>query len=105
LYLKTGDLLHLQFRHGRIDLLDRAEFAARGALAAPEGVLVLDRAELARDRRNKLEIRARRIAPSNRMLEHTDAAHGVIPRAVAEWAIAEWVDPTLYALGEYAASS
>ncbi len=86
LYLQTGDLLHLQFRAGRIDLLDRQPFAQDGAIVPYYGTLARDRAGIGRERRLLLEKRARRIAPTNRMLHHTDAAHGVIPQAVADWA-------------------
>lgn len=86
LYLQTGDLVHLQFRQGRIDLIDREPFAAQGLIMPHLGTLARERAELGGVRRARLEKRARRIAPSNRMLYHTDAAHGVVPQWVAEWA-------------------
>lgn len=86
LYLQTGDLVHLQFRRGRIDLIDREPFAEQGAIVMHHGTPARERAELGSARRARLEKRARRIAPSNRMLHHTDAAHGVVPQWVAEWA-------------------
>jgi hypothetical protein len=86
LYLQTGDLLHLKFRAGRIDLLDAGAFAARGELEPFGGELSRERAAMGAARQGRLEKRGQRIAPSNRMLYHTDAAEGVVPAAVAEWA-------------------
>lgn len=86
LYLQTGDLLHLQFRDGRIDLIERDAFAQRGEIVRAEHNLAHTRAGLGRERQLLLEKRARKIAPSNRMLHHTDAAHGVVPSSVADWA-------------------
>jgi dihydroxyacid dehydratase/phosphogluconate dehydratase len=90
LYLQTGDLLHLQFRRGRIDLLERGAFAARAAIQPYTGVLAAERAAVGNERKRMLEKRARKIAPANRMLYHTDAAHGVVPQAVADWAELEY---------------
>lgn len=86
LYLQTGDLMHLHFRQGRIDLLRRDVFAQRGALEVCDADWMHARAALGAERQRMLELRARKIAPSNRMVHHTDAAHGVVPQAVAEWA-------------------
>lgn len=86
LYLQNGDLLHLQFRVGRIDLVQRDAFAARGALELCAATWANARAAVGAERSRRLEARARKIAPSNRMLYHTDAAHGVVPQAVADWA-------------------
>lgn len=86
LYLQTGDLLHLQFRAGRIDLLEREAFAGRGELVPYAEDLTQARAGIGRERQLLLEKRARRIAPSNRMVHHTDAAQGVVPQSVAAWA-------------------
>lgn len=86
LYLQTGDLLHLEFRAGRIDVIERDAFAQRGEIVRAEHNLAHTRAGLGRERQLLLEKRARKIAPSNRMLHHTDAAHGVVPSSVADWA-------------------
>jgi dihydroxyacid dehydratase/phosphogluconate dehydratase len=87
LYLQNGDLVHLQFRKGRIDLLRRDVFAQRGAPEGCDADWMHVRAAVGAERQRSLELRARQIAPSNRMVHHTDAAHGVVPQAVAEWAI------------------
>jgi hypothetical protein len=93
--LQTGDLLLLRFRAGRLDLLDRAAFIATGIPTAYDGDLATERAALVGERRAHLRQRARQIAPSNRMLYHTDAARGVVPLQVAEAATARWVEPAL----------
>ncbi|MEO8289016.1 MAG: dihydroxy-acid dehydratase, partial [Chloroflexota bacterium] len=89
-YLQTGDLMHLQFRAGRLDLIDRQIFAEEGKVVPHSGSLAEQRAGLGLERRTHLDRRARRIAPSNRMLHHTDAARGVVPAQVAEWATNRW---------------
>lgn len=85
-FLQTGDLLHLQFRKGRLDLIDRAALSERGEVKPYLGTLARERVGLGAERRAHLEKRAQKIAPSNRMLNHTDAAHGVVPKQVADWA-------------------
>jgi dihydroxy-acid dehydratase len=89
-YLQTGDLMHLRFRDGRLDLLDRDVFISEGRLAPYRGNLAEQRAGLGLERLSHLERRARKIAPSNRMFNHTDAAHGVVPHHIAEWANIGW---------------
>ena len=92
LYLQTGDLLRLQLRAGRVDLLDRAAFVATGVQQPYTGDLAADRVALGAGRLAALQVRARKIAPANRMLGHTDAAHGVVPPAVAAWATLPWAE-------------
>lgn len=89
LYLRTGDLLHLQFRAGRIDLLDREALVTGGSVRPYTGSLAEHRAGLGVERREHHSKRSMRIAPANRMLYHTDAAHGVVPQHVADWATDE----------------
>ncbi|TAH48590.1 MAG: dihydroxy-acid dehydratase [Chloroflexota bacterium] len=96
LYLQTGDLLHLQFRAGRIDLMQRDAFAQRGEIVVEENNFAETRAGIGKERQLLLEKRARKIAPSNRMLHHTDASHGVIPRSVADWAIQTYAPHSLH---------
>ncbi len=92
LYLQTGDLLHLQFRAGRIDLLEREPFAQRGEIVRYEKNLAHTRAGIGKERQLLLEKRARKIAPSNRMVHHTDAAQGVVPANIAAWATRPWAE-------------
>src|SRR5258707_680782 len=63
LYLQTGDLLHLRFRAGRIDLIETAPFVQTGELVLHDGDLASERAGIGRERQLLLEKRARRIAP------------------------------------------
>jgi dihydroxyacid dehydratase/phosphogluconate dehydratase len=84
--LKTGDLLHLRFRAGRIDLIDPVLFAQEGRVELFQQDLREERGPLWLERKARLEKRALKIAPSNRMIHHTDAAHGVVPQQVADWA-------------------
>lgn len=88
LYLQTGDVLLLGLRTRRIDLLDPHEFA-QGRLV-PSAACLADRAPLGQARRNRIKARQRTVAASNRMLGHTDAAHGVVPLEVAEEAVNPW---------------
>lgn len=85
LYLQTGDLLHMRFRAGRIDLIARDAFA-RGEIRVDDEDLTKTRAGIGAERRGLLEKRTRKIAPSNRMVYHTDAAAGVVPLVIANWA-------------------
>lgn len=85
LYLQTGDLLHMRFRAGRIDLIERDAFA-RGEIRVDEEDLAQTRTGIGAERRGLLEKRTRKIAPSNRMVYHTDAAAGVVPLVIADWA-------------------
>jgi dihydroxy-acid dehydratase len=110
LYLQTGDLIHLRFRAGRLELLDPAGFVEQGnggtegqggsaVPAAPQphrapaplpvyaGDLATDRAALGQARLARIRARQRLVAAPNRLEDCTDAAHGVVPLAV--WRDAE----------------
>jgi len=89
LYLQDGDLLHLQFRRKRIDLLDADAFAA-GRTAPYAGRLSEERPALGAERLARLKARQRWVAASNRLGGCTDASHGVVPKAVAEEATLAW---------------
>lgn len=87
LYLQTGDLIHLRFRAGRLELLDRSAFATRSpsVSAAPcafAGDLTTARADLGAARLERIRARQRLVAAPNRLVHCTDAAHGVVPLAV-----------------------
>ncbi len=90
--LQTGDLIRLQFRAGRLDLLDKAAFLATGRPVPYSGDVAADRAGVTLQRQGQLQARARQIAPANRMLYHTDAAHGVVPLQVADAATESWLE-------------
>jgi dihydroxy-acid dehydratase len=89
LYVQEGDLLHLQFRNKRIDLLDLGAFAV-GELSLFQGDLHMERANLGVVRLAKLRTRQRMVAASNRMRDCTDASRGVVPMAVALDADMAW---------------
>lgn len=93
LYMQTGDLLHLQFRAGRIDLIEREPFARDGEIISYHGTLARERVGIGAERRRLLDKRARQVAPSNRMVHHTDAAQGVVPQTVADWAMLPFHTP------------
>jgi len=83
LYLQTGDVVHLCLRERCIHLLDKRAFR-EGTLAAYSGVLFQDRTWLGKERLKRIETRLRDIAPTNRLRDVTDAAHGVVPTIVAK---------------------
>lgn len=88
LYLETGDVLLLGLRERRIDVLDPHAFAA--GQIVPNAAILAERGDLAQERRTQLKARQRMVAASNRMTDHTDAAHGVVPLTVAEEAGQPW---------------
>ncbi|TDF93220.1 dihydroxy-acid dehydratase [Paenibacillus piri] len=89
LYIEEGDLLHLQFRQKRIDLLDAGQFAA-GVVSPYAGDLRAERSGLGALRLEKLRKRQRQVAASNRLRDCTDASRGVVPMAVALDAELPW---------------
>jgi dihydroxy-acid dehydratase len=88
LRLADGDLLLLELRERRLDLLDPEAFAA-GELI-PSTAQLAGRDALAADRMLLMRRRQKRIAASNRLVDCTDAAHGVVPRLVWEEAELQW---------------
>lgn len=84
LYLRTGDLIQSNLRERELLLLDREHLASTGHVQAYDGRLEEDRRELGVVRLARINERRRVIVPTNRMRDVTDAAHGVVPRAVAE---------------------
>ncbi|MDF2963932.1 MAG: dihydroxy-acid dehydratase [Paenibacillus sp.] len=89
LYIQQGDLLHLQFRNKRIDLLDAEQFEA-GTVALHAGDFRIQRSGLGALRLDKLRKRQRQVAASNRLRDCTDASRGVVPTAVAMDAELPW---------------
>jgi len=78
LYLQQGDLLHLRFRSKRIELLDPEGFA-EGKLELYQGELQSKRQSVGQERKQKLKIRRKLVAASNRLANCTDASEGVVP--------------------------
>ncbi len=79
--LQTGDLLHIQLRKRRIDLLDPQALAA-GRLVPWEVNLAQARHVLIAERRRPLVQRRSSIAAPNRLQRVTDASQGVVPLEV-----------------------
>ncbi|MBP1155835.1 MULTISPECIES: dihydroxy-acid dehydratase [unclassified Paenibacillus] len=90
LYLQEGDLLHLQFRKKRIDLLNPQSFAL-GLIEHDVGELRNKRTELGIFRMEKMRKRQKRVAASNRLRDCTDASRGVVPMGVALDAELKWI--------------
>ncbi|MDA1192091.1 MAG: dihydroxy-acid dehydratase [Candidatus Poribacteria bacterium] len=84
LYLQTGDLFHLKLRDRQLDIIDRDAFR-KGEIKPSNANLSVERETLGKERLERIrERRFRNVAPTNLMLDVTDAAKGVVPRAVAE---------------------
>lgn len=83
LYLQTGDLLHLSLRERKIEFIDEAALR-EGKLEFEFESVRNNRKALAEERLAIINKRQKRVAASNRMLGHTDAANGVVPLAVSE---------------------
>ncbi len=81
--LETGDLLHLQLKDRRIDLLDPQAFAA-GQVRRWDADLHALRRDLGNERHQRILERRRQVAATNRMHDVTDAGRGVVPLVVAE---------------------
>jgi dihydroxyacid dehydratase/phosphogluconate dehydratase len=80
--LETGDLLHIQLKDLRIDLIDPAAFDA-GTTKAWDIDLSAERKALGDARRERILKRRRQIAACNRMDNVTDASKGIVPLAIA----------------------
>lgn len=86
LYLQTGDLIQVRLRARELLLLDRKAFIADGTVRPYAGALAQERARLGEERLARIWRRRTQIAPTNQLRDVTDAAHGVVPLAVAEMA-------------------
>lgn len=99
LYLKSGDLLYLNLRDRQIQFIEETAFQT-GTMQFEFAPIREQRANLATERLTAIRKRQRLVAASNRMVGHTDAAHGVVPFAVAEEAVhdyksdVQFLDPT-----------
>jgi dihydroxy-acid dehydratase len=90
--LQTGDVLHLQLRARRVDLID-PEPLLSGHVAPWDVDLKGLRRELYEQRLARMRDRQRQIAATNRLRDVTDAARGVAPRVVAAEATRVWQEP------------
>jgi dihydroxy-acid dehydratase len=106
--LETGDLLHIDLSHRRVDLLDAEAFAAgqppsSSANAAFAASLADARHSLGVERCWRIQERRLQIAAPNRMLDVTDASRGVVPRIIAEEATRAYQLPGAAAASDRAA--
>jgi len=86
LYLQTGDLLYLNLREREIQFLDQ-EACQKGNLIFTFSNIPSERKSIGAKRLASIKERQRSIAPSNRLVGHTDAANGVVPVIIAEEAV------------------
>jgi len=89
LYLQTGDLLYLHLRQRQIQFLDAEAFCDGYVRFSFEGIKE-QREELAKERMKNIRMRLKQVAASNRLTNHTDAAHGVVPLDVYEEATMDY---------------
>jgi dihydroxy-acid dehydratase len=89
LYLKTGDLLYIGLRERKIQFLNEGAFQDGKLLFEFESIKQ-ERKEIAKNRLENMRKRQRRIAASNRLIGHTDAANGVVPFYVAKEAVYDY---------------
>lgn len=92
LYLRTGDIIQANLRARNIILIDRQALRERHEVVAEAGDLAAQRSELGAERLRRINYRLTAIAPTNRMRDVSDAAHGVVPNAVAECALQTFIE-------------
>ncbi|WP_046174551.1 dihydroxy-acid dehydratase domain-containing protein [Domibacillus indicus] len=88
--LRTGDVIHLQLRAKRIDFVQADKLRAGEVVHSFEEEVRQERMSLAAERKQRMKIRQKMVAASNRMFGHTDAANGVVPIAIVEDAILDY---------------
>lgn len=89
-FLKTGDILHLQLRERRIDFVDPIQLIDGEVVHDFTEELKEERKLLVIERKQRMKVRQKMVAASNRMYGHTDAANGVVPIAVVEDAVLDY---------------
>jgi dihydroxy-acid dehydratase len=94
LYLQTGDLIQAKLRERNLLLIDREALRERGEVTPDASDLIETRRELGSERLRRINHRLSVIVPTNRLRDVTDAAHGVVPNAVAECALAPLIEFT-----------
>lgn len=83
-FLQSGDVVHLQLRGHRIDFVDAAQLLTGNVVHEFTDHLKEERQLLVEERKQRMKVRQKMVAASNRMYGHTDAANGVVPLAVVE---------------------
>lgn len=89
-FLKTGDILHLQLRGRRIDFVDPIQLLEGEVVHDFKEAWKEERQSLVTERKQRMKVRQKMVAASNRMYGHTDAANGVVPIAVVEDAVLDY---------------
>ncbi|MFE4896313.1 dihydroxy-acid dehydratase domain-containing protein [Peribacillus butanolivorans] len=89
-FLRTGDVVHLQLRKGRIDFVNAAQLLTGKVVHEFEDYIKEERQSLVTERKQRMKNRQKMVAASNRMYGHTDAANGVVPIAVVEDAVLDY---------------
>ncbi|MFE5429807.1 dihydroxy-acid dehydratase [Peribacillus simplex] len=88
--LKSGDVIHLQLRNRRIDFVDATQLHSGKVVHDFADHFKEERQSLAAERKQRMKVRQKMVAASNRMFGHTDAANGVVPIAVIEDAVLDY---------------
>ncbi|MDG4849632.1 dihydroxy-acid dehydratase [Peribacillus frigoritolerans] len=88
--LKSGDVIHLQLRNRRIDFVDSTKLHSGKVIHDFAEHFKEERQSLAAERKQRMKVRQKMVAASNRMFGHTDAANGVVPIAVIEDAVLDY---------------
>ncbi|MGE7760029.1 dihydroxy-acid dehydratase [Peribacillus sp. NPDC097895] len=88
--LKSGDVIHLQLRDRRIDFVDSAQLHLGKVVHDFADLIKEERQSLVEERKQRMKVRQKMVAASNRMFGHTDAANGVVPIAVIDDAVLDY---------------
>lgn len=88
--LKSGDVIHLRLRDRRIDFVDSTKLHSGKVIHDFADHFKEERQSLAAERKQRMKVRQKMVAASNRMFGHTDAANGVVPIAVIEDAVLDY---------------
>ncbi|MFS0598219.1 dihydroxy-acid dehydratase [Peribacillus frigoritolerans] len=94
--LKSGDVIHLQLRDRRIDFVDSTKLHSGKVIHDFADHFKEERQSLAAERKQRMKVRQKMVAASNRMFGHTDAANGVVPIAVIEDAVLDYEQDIIF---------
>ncbi|MDM5332940.1 dihydroxy-acid dehydratase [Ureibacillus composti] len=83
-YIKTGDILLLQIREKAINLIDVTALTKGNIQLNSSFLNEESRQILFNQRIEKMKVRQKLIAASNRLTYHSDAARGVVPQTILE---------------------
>ncbi len=86
LFLKTGDLLYVDFEKCRVDLLDSQKFDVGRTVALRGMRWAVSRKSLGEERKKRMVRRQSQLAACVRLDQASSVEYGVVPRAVQELA-------------------